>query len=267
MSPPLVVCERNQGWHRVAIKRAKHQNSLTPEVVGSLAEALASCERDSTARAFVLEGDGGYFSSGMDMIAAAEGHGARGAGGDAFLQLLDRFTTASVVVVSVVDGKASGGGVGLAAASDFVFATPTSQFSLPELLWGLLPCVVAPFLIRRVGFRVCQRMTLSTLPMDAQQALTCGLVDAIDDDALPRLLHRLRSVAPEGIVKAKRYLRRMWIVDDLMLDAALEQLDELLAAPEVIHRMREFAEHNRYPWEKEPDRAPPEVTSPRARST
>lgn len=266
MHSPHLVCERNHDCHRVVIKRPEHQNSLTPEVISGLLDALESCERDSSARAFVIEGEGGYFSSGMDLVSAAEGGGARGAGGSAFLHLLDRFTTASVVVVSVVDGKASGGGVGLAAASDFAFATPQSQFSLPELLWGLLPCAVAPFLIRRVGFQVCQRMTLSTLPMDAHQALACGLVDAVDEAALPRLLQRLRAVAPESIGKAKRYLRRLWIVDEAMLETALDQLDEVLAAPEVARRLREFAEHNRYPWEKVPDRGPSTDTRPRTRT-
>jgi|GEM_PF-235399 len=255
MTSPYLVRECGADWHRVVMKRPEQHNSLTPELVDSLLGALEDCEQDASARAFILEGDGGFFSSGMDLAAAAGGPGARGAGGDAFLQLLKKITISPVVVVSMVDGTASGGGVGLVAASDFVFATPRSQFSLPEALWGLLPCVVAPFLIRRVGFQVCQRMTLLTLPIDAELALRYGLVDAIDDAALPRLLQRLRSVAPESIGKAKRYLNRLWIVDEPMLNGALDELDSLLAAPEVAHRLREFAEHNRYPWEK---RAAPE---------
>jgi polyketide biosynthesis enoyl-CoA hydratase PksH len=90
-------------------------------------------------------------------------------------------------------------------------------------------------------------------------------VDAIDETMLPRLLQRLRSVAPEGIGKAKRYLRRLWIVDEAMLGAALDQLEEVLAAPEVARRLREFAQHNRYPWEKAPEPAPSTAPTPRTR--
>ncbi|MDB4987502.1 MAG: enoyl-CoA hydratase [Myxococcaceae bacterium] len=241
--------EQCADFHRAVLMRPERQNSLTPEVVSGLRAALDACEQDHSARAFVLQGSGGHFSSGMDLAAAAVGSGARGAGGLAFAHLLERFTTSSVVVVSVVDGKASGGGVGLAAASDFVFASERSQFSLPEILWGLLPCVVAPFLIRRVGFQVCQRMTLSTFSMDAQQALHCGLVDGVDEAALPRLLQRLRSVAPESIGKAKRYFKRLSMIDAGVLDSAVDQLDELIASPEVGQRLRDFAEHGRYPWE------------------
>jgi polyketide biosynthesis enoyl-CoA hydratase PksH len=245
--------ERGAGWHRVTMMRPEQHNSLTPELVNDFLRALEECEGDSAARAFIVEGSGGQFSSGMDLAAAADGPGARGAGGDAFVRLLKKFTQSSVVVVSVVDGKASGGGVGLAAASDFVFATPRSQFSLPEALWGLVPCAVAPFLIRRVGFQVCQRMALSTLAVDAEAGVACGLVDAVDDKALPRLLQRLGSIAPESVAKAKRYFSRLWIVNDVMLDMAVNELDELLAAPEVSRRLREFAEFNRYPWEKAVD--------------
>lgn len=255
MTAHALVRERGAGWHRAVMNRPDRHNSLTPELVDALFEALQDCEEDAAARAFIIEGAGGYFSSGMDLAAAAGGPGARGAGGDAFVRLLKRMTTSSVVVASVVDGTASGGGVGLAAASDFVFATPRSQFSLPELLWGLLPCVVAPFLIRRVGFQACQRMTLLTSPIGAELALRYGLVDAIDEAALPRLLQRLQSVAPEGIGKAKRYLSRLWILDDAMLNVALDELDQLLAAPEVADRLRGFAEHARYPWEKPAERA------------
>ncbi|GGB95755.1 enoyl-CoA hydratase-related protein [Pseudoduganella buxea] len=245
--------ERGQGWHRATLNAGDNQNKLTPEIVEGLWAALLACEADCAARAFLIEGSGGYFSNGMDLVAAAEGGGAGdgtgGPGGRRFMDLLQRLTTSSVVVISIVDGKASGGGVGLAAASDFVFATPRSQFSLPEILWGLLPCVVAPFLIRRVGVQVCQRLTLSSLPIDAVAAHAAGLVDSTDERALAQLLQRLRMVAPEAIGKAKRYLNGLWIINEPMRNYALQELDSLLAAPEVRQRLTDFAQHQRYPWE------------------
>ncbi len=256
MTPVMTMglsIERGQGWHRATLNAGDNQNKLTPEIVEGLWAALLACEADGAARAFLIEGSGGYFSNGMDLVAAAEGGGAGdgtgGPGGRRFMDLLQRLTTSSVVVISIVDGKASGGGVGLAAASDFVFATPRSQFSLPEILWGLLPCVVAPFLIRRVGVQVCQRLTLSSLPIDAVAAHAAGLVDSTDERALPQLLQRLRMVAPEAIGKAKRYLNGLWIINEPMRNFALQELDSLLAAPEVCQRLTDFAQHQRYPWE------------------
>lgn len=250
---PLRV-HRDVAWHRVTLSCPERRNSLTPELVGSLARALADCEADPSARALVIEGMDGYFSIGMDLAAAAARTAVRGAGGEAFVRLLDRFTTADVVVISVVDGQASGGGLGLVAASDFVYATSRSQFSLPEAIWGLAPCLVAPFLIRRAGFRFCQRLALSTLPIDAQEAARGGLVDAVEElpsRALAILLNRLRRVQPASTGETKRYLRSLWMVDDAMLDRALDKLEQMLGSPRTRERLRGFADHQRLPWQEQ----------------
>src|SRR5204863_9100504 len=116
-------------------------------------------------------------------------------GGAAFFGLLRRFTTVGRVIVSIVDGRVTGGGVGLVAASDLVYATERSSFGLPEALWGLLPCCVLPFLIRRVGYQPAYAMALSTQPVSAQEALRSHLVDAVADDPtalVRRLAARVR---------------------------------------------------------------------------
>jgi polyketide biosynthesis enoyl-CoA hydratase PksH len=250
---------RDVAWHRVTLNRPEQRNSLTPDLVGALARALADCEADPDARALVIEGGGGYFSSGMDLAAAATDSAVRGAGGEAFVRLLDRFTTAGVVVISVVDGQAAGGGLGLVAASDFVFATPRSQFSLPEGLWGLVPCLVAPYLIRRAGFRLCQRLALSTLAIGAEEAARNGLVDVVEEAspggspsrALTTLLSRLRRVQPSSAGETKRYLRSLWMLDDAMIGTAMDKLEQLLGSPEVTRRLRGFADHQRLPWQEQ----------------
>jgi polyketide biosynthesis enoyl-CoA hydratase PksH len=252
LDEPLLVW-RDVAWHRVTLSRPQQKNSLTPELIEGLEQALADCEADPAARAMVIEGMDGYFSIGMDLAAAAERTAVRGAGGEAFGRLLNRFTTADVVVISVVDGQAAGGGLGLVAASDFVFATPRSTFSLPEALWGLMPCIVAPFLIRRAGFRLCQRLALSTLAIDAQEAAHSGLVDVVEElpsRALSALLTRLRRVPPACPGETKRYLRSLWMLDDAMIDGALDKLEQLLGSPEMEQRLRGYADHQRLPWQE-----------------
>lgn len=250
---PIQV-HRDVAWHRVTLSCPERKNSLTPELIDSLTSALADCEADPSARALVIEGVSGYFSIGMDLATAAEGTAVRGAGGEAFVRLLDRFTTADVVIVSVVDGQASGGGVGLVAASDFVYASSRSQFSLPEALWGLSPCLVAPFVIRRAGFRLCQRLALSTLGIDAHEAARCGLVDAVEEPpsrTLTILLSRLRRVQRASLGETKRYLRSLWIIDEPMLGGALDKLESLLGSAEMKQRLRGFADNQRLPWQEQ----------------
>lgn len=262
MDTDYVLIERGPHWHKVVLTAGSTHNKLSPEMVDQLMAALQACEADPAARALLIEGSDGHFSSGMDLVAAAGGQAVKGSGGERFLQLLRRMTESSVVVISIVDGKASGGGVGLAAASDYVFATQRSQFSLPEILWGLVPCLIAPFVIRRIGFQACQRMTLSTLPIGADAALACGLVDAIGEQALAQLLQRLRMVAPEGIGRAKRYLGKLSLVNDAMLELAQDELEQILAAHDVVARLQQFALSRRYPWESLPERRLPSAEAP-----
>jgi polyketide biosynthesis enoyl-CoA hydratase PksH len=154
--------------------------------------------------------------------------------------------------VSTVDGRVAGGGVGLAAASDFVYATGRSTFALPEALWGLLPCCVLPFLIRRVGFQKAYAMTLSTQPVSAAEAAGCHLVDHVADspeDAVRRLAYRLSKLDGVVIGEAKRYLATLWEVSKETERTAVAELDRLMATPAVRGRLAEYATAGTFPWE------------------
>src|SRR5439155_22787849 len=91
--------------------------------------------------------------------------------------LLLQLETGSYITLSHVQGKANAGGIDIVAACDIVLADHAAQFSLSELLFGLFPACVLPFLIRRVGFQKAHYMTLMTQPISAQRAHTWGLVD------------------------------------------------------------------------------------------
>jgi malonyl CoA-acyl carrier protein transacylase len=171
-------------------------------------------------------------------------------GADGYLRLLRRFTTSRLAIISWVDGVASGGGVGLVAASDYALCSPGAKFRLPEALWGLLPCLVAPFLIRRVGPQACRRLAMFGEHTDALQAERCGLVDAVGDEKdLQRLLRRIRNVAPESTGNLKDYLNRIAPIDELTFEVASSTLNSLLSSSKVLERLKDFSERGRLPWE------------------
>jgi 3-carboxymethyl-3-hydroxy-acyl-[acp] dehydratase len=139
------------------------------------------------------------------------------------------------------------------AASDFVFATPRSTFNLPETLWGLLPCCVLPFLIRRVGFQPAHAMMLSTLPITAQRAHGVHLVDEIDDDPerpIRRLLGRVEKLDPSTVAAAKGYARQMWFLSEEMEQLAISQFRRLMDSTRVRSAIADFATTQTFPWER-----------------
>ncbi|PJN25706.1 enoyl-CoA hydratase [Kitasatospora sp. CB02891] len=238
---------------RVTLARPERQNSIDGTVLAELGHALDEAEADPTCVAMVLEGSDGVFCTGLDFgAAAAGGPTGEAAGGEAFIALMRRFTTAPVVVISCVDGRAAGGGVGLAAASDFVLATERSSFALPEALWGLLPCCVLPFVIRRTGLQKAYTMALGTLPMAAAEAERWGLVDELTDrpdEALRRLLVRLTRIDPVTVAELKRYVRSMWFTTEQTEEFALREFTRVMASPVARQRIESLTTNRGLPWE------------------
>jgi polyketide biosynthesis enoyl-CoA hydratase PksH len=256
---PALRTESGPGALYVTMSRPERQNALSEELLTGLHAALDAAEGDPDCHALVLQGEGGVFCAGMDFADAQAGAerapGSSGAtgGGEEFWRLLDRFTTTPLAVVACVDGRALGGGVGLVAASDFVWATPGSSFALPEALWGLLPCCVLPFLIRRVGFQPAYAMTLGTLPVDAARAERMHLVDEVSDDPrlpLRRLLSRLTKVDASTRGALKRYVRPMSPVSSGQARAAVAEFARLFADPVVADRIGTYVRDGRFPWER-----------------
>jgi polyketide biosynthesis enoyl-CoA hydratase PksH len=154
--------------------------------------------------------------------------------------------------VAHVRGKTNAGGVGFVAACDIVVADDSAVFSLSELLFGLMPACVLPFLIRRVGFQRAHYMTLMTQPFTVQQAERWGLVDAFEansENLLRRHLLRLRRLSKTGIERYKRYM------NVLHGDLRTRRADALAANREVfsdrenLAKISRFVEHGTFPWE------------------
>jgi polyketide biosynthesis enoyl-CoA hydratase PksH len=237
------------------------RNTLTTVLLDGLHQALSAAEADPESRAVVFRSQGETFCAGMDFDEAArENHGELAEATGRFFDLLARCTTSGLTVIAIVEGRAVGGGVGLAAASDFVVATHRAQFSLPEALWGLLPCCVLPFLVRRVGFQLAYAMTLSTLPVTAARAAEAGLVDELTEDperALRSLLARVTRLAPVTVAEAKRYCAEFAPVTPATRRRAVEEFHKLSSSSLFSAAIMRYARDGRYPWES------PEVSTRR----
>ncbi|MEV0016833.1 enoyl-CoA hydratase-related protein [Streptomyces tendae] len=248
---------------RITLNRPERGNTVDSALIADLHEALDGAEKADDCRLVVLDSPGGTFCNGMDMGEAAgdirtgAGHGRdaeRGAGsGSAFFGLLRRLTEVPRMTLACVDGRVAGGGVGLAAACDLVHTTERGVFSLPEALWGLLPCSVLPFLARRTGAHTAGTMTLTTLPLTAQEAVHRGLADELSPDAGPlvrRLLSRLTKIDARMIGEAKGYLAALHPVTAETERRAVTEFARLAAAPGVREGMARYAAEGRYPWER-----------------
>jgi polyketide biosynthesis enoyl-CoA hydratase PksH len=241
----------------VTLDRPEEQNAINGTMVEELHAVLDEAEDSPECRLVVLQGANGVFCAGMDFAAAGTQDelssevSARDAA-ETFIDLLGRLTEFPKVVLARVDGRVAGGGVGLVAASDLAYASERSTFGLPEALWGLLPCCVLPFLIRRAGFQPAYAMALSTLPMTAAEARESRLVDAVTDDAdevIGRLRQRLTRMDGSTVGDLKTYARRMWFLSEQMERTAVEEFSRLMTTPAVRERISALVAGQSLPWE------------------
>jgi polyketide biosynthesis enoyl-CoA hydratase PksH len=230
-------------------------NPLSRAVIAGLHAALDTAEADSTLRILTIEGAGGTFCVGMDFAEATSTGPMTPDEVRALIaslyDLFDRFTTSEVTVVALVDGPATAGGLGLVAASDIAIATPRASFQLSELLFGLLPATVAPFLVRRMGVQDPYRMTLTAERMDAPTALARRLVDEVTEkpaESLRRLMIRLDRIARPDIAAAKAYFRGLWIMDEATKERAVAAIAARVTDPRTMPAIRAFLDQGATPW-------------------
>lgn len=246
------------------IDRPEANNTIDSQLVAECNDVLSACEESATV--VVLSGSPEVFCYGADFKAIAgarrdpdrltihdrNGNHERDEGPGPLYDLWLRMATGPFVTISHVRGKANAGGVGFAAASDIVLADETAQFSLSEMLFGLYPACVLPFLIRRIGFQKAHYLTLMTQPISVKQACEWGLVDAAEPQSealLRRHLQRLKRLSKTAIRRYKTYMSHINMpLKDLKSSAVAGNL-EVFSDLANLRSISRYVEHGVFPWE------------------
>jgi enoyl-CoA hydratase/carnithine racemase len=227
--------EGDAAWIRWS--RPERLNAWDGETLAALGGALAEAG-GSDARAIVLHGEGGAFSSGDDLRETAELTPEQWATTlTGFNRLTREVVSARQPVIAAVDGVCVGGACELAAACDIRVASPRSRFGCPEVAIGLSISngfsVLAP--------RAARRLVLTGELVGAEEARRLGLVDIVVSDVeaeTRRLVERIASLAPLAVAGSKRLLdatAREELERALDREAALcEQLFETADAREGL---------------------------------
>lgn len=234
--------------------RPEANNTINYRLIDECRQVLERCEDSITI--VVLEGLPEVFCFGAD-FAGIQRQVSREQpfhnNPESMYDLWMKLAAGPFITISHVRGKANAGGVGFVAASDIVLADSKAQFSLSELLFGLFPACVLPFLIRRTGFQKAHYMTLMTQPVSAQQAHAWGLVDAFGEQSeqlVRRHLLRLQRLSKAGIMRYKKY---MCVLDGLPLSGkspALAANREIFSDPRNLEGICRFVETGQFPWDK-----------------
>ena len=200
--------ERDGEILRVTLARPERRNAVDAGLIAELAEVFVDVGR---ARAVVLAGEGASFCAGADvewMRAAADlDYEGNLRDANALRQLLESVDRCPAPVVCRVQGHALGGGAGLVACADIAVAAPDAVFAFSEVKLGIIPAVVSPFALAKIGPGAARRYFLTGERFDAETALRIGLVHAVAadlDGAVARVLGELASAGPNAARAAKK---------------------------------------------------------------
>jgi methylglutaconyl-CoA hydratase len=204
------------GVLRIALNRPQVHNALTPDMIKSLTSVFGELPDRDEVRVVVLTGEGRSFCAGADlsfMRAAADySFDQNVADGEAIFDLMQAVDFCPKPVVGRVNGAAIGGGVGLVSCCDIVVASEKARFGLSEARLGILPAVISPFVLAKIGAAHGRELFLTGERFDAHHARHIGLVHHVADhdqlDArVQERVQQLLQAAPGAQADAKELIR------------------------------------------------------------
>lgn len=246
-----VRVERDGPLLRVAMARPERRNAFDAALIEELTGAFNRVETD--VRALLLTGDGPSFSAGADvewMRASVElTYDENVADALRLRAMLDAIDECPVPVVARVQGHALGGGCGLVAGCDIVVADPGAQFAFSEVKLGIVPAVISPFALAKIGSSAARRYFVTGERFSADVALRIGLVHEVAGDldgAVEQVLAELLSAGPEAVRAAKVLARA-----PLSAAETAQRIAAHRASPEGQEGLRAFLEKRPPGWASE----------------
>ena len=240
--------ERDGGLVTVTFNRPDKKNALNGDNWADLATVLTELEMDPSARALVLTGAGGNFSSGADLSdgMSGESKGLTGRGVQPIVsemrivgELIARLRRLPKPTVAAVDGVAVGVALGLVLACDLVIASDRARFSQIFVRRGMaLDGGTSWSLPRQIGLRRAKQMAMFGDPVDAATALEWGLInEVVPHEELPTMAAEWGSRLANGPTIALSLIKRL-------LDGGIESSFEATIEDEARSQHVAFTTHD-----------------------
>jgi methylglutaconyl-CoA hydratase len=253
-----LISERDGAVERLTLNRADVRNAFNDVVIDELTNWALAIAADERVRAVVVSGAGPTFCAGADITWMAKTVGYSEAENVADATRASRMFAAidqlTVPVVARVHGAAIGGGAGLVAVCDVVVAEAHATFGFTEVKLGIIPAVISPFVIAKIGRSAARELFLTGRRFTAQHAQEIGLVHTVVppenlDAAVAGVLREVLAGGREAIAAAKT------LIADVSAAAAGEvstitasALAKRRVSPEGQEGLRAFLEKRKPDW-------------------
>jgi len=255
----LVRIERDDTRARVIMNRPDVRNAFNAELIAALRDTFTALSADDGVRSIVLAGEGKTFSGGADLvwmreaINLSEAENIRDA--EAFADMLIAIDRCIKPVIARIHGAALGGGCGLAAVADIVVAASDTVFGFTEVKLGILPAVISPYVIPKIGVSHARALFVTGERFSAEHAKTIGLVHHVVapdelDARVATILDEFRTASPSAIAASKALVRNVSAAATPGEATALtaREIARQRTTPEGQEGLRAFLERRAATW-------------------
>ena len=218
MPDSTVTLAMDGGVARVTLARPDVRNAFNADVIRELHAIFTRLSGDGAVRAVVLAGEGKVFCGGADinwMRASLElSFDQNVADAERMSEMYRAIDRCSKPVIARIHGAALGGGAGLAAVCDVAIASDDALFGFTETKLGIIPAVISPFVIAKIGMSHARALFLTGQKFDAAAAMHVGLVHKIVPPvelgaAVEYCLEEIFTAGPAAVGAAKLLVRRV----------------------------------------------------------
>ncbi len=217
MDQPVLI-RREGPVEQVVLNRPDVRNAFNPALIETLRVWAVSTAVSTDARVAVLSGIGKVFCAGGDLGAMSAtidaSHDENLEDAARMAAMFEALDQLPIPLVGRVHGAALGGGLGLAAVCDIVVAADDALFGFTEVKLGIVPSVISPYALAKIGRSAARELFLTGARFDAARAREIGLVHAVVpaerlDDTVNGYVGEILSAGPEAVRKAKALIRRV----------------------------------------------------------
>lgn len=258
MSYRFLEVRRDGAVEHVTLNRPEVRNAFNEQVIADLSAWAEAAAADEGLRAVVLSGAGKVFSAGADAewMARMAGYSHQENVTDAAraASMFRAINALPCAVIGRLHGAALGGGSGLAAVCDIVVVTDTTLFGFTETKLGILPAMISPFVLPKIGVSAARELFLTGMRFSAARAREIGLVHAVVpesllDETVQRYLDEVLSAAPTAVAAAKRLIPEVWGQrPDAVADLTARAIAAQRVSPEGQEGLRAFLGKRKPSW-------------------
>jgi methylglutaconyl-CoA hydratase len=248
----------------LTLNRPDVRNAFNEDLIAELTAWGRAAATDSALRAVVLAGAGPVFCAGADVawMAKMAGYSRDENVRDAMAaaEMYGVLDTLPVPLVGRIHGAALGGGAGLAAVCDVVIADEQAMFGFTEVKLGIVPAMISPFVIAKIGLSAARELFLTGRRFGAERAREIGLVHASVpaaelDARVAEYVSDVLAAAPQAVAVIKALLRQIaGRPATAVRSATAEALAARRASAEGQEGLRAFLDKRRAAWLHELER-------------